>query len=158
MNGISSSNAIHDQDTRADLGEAREKEHVWERGPGVKNDHSKPALEERRKTSVNCSDQAAVSSEDLHPLSIFFSGRPGFLQLDAVPLRTAFIRPEAEVQAGNQENPVQRRCSPRVIPGKLFCFRRKHMERVGSPRPGVVPFRQHSCVDLDKIFRSCYVI
>ena len=144
--------------TRADLGEAREKEHVRERGPGVENDHSKPALEERREASVNCSYQAAVSSEDLHPLSIFFSGRPGFPQLDAVSLRTAFIGPEAEVQAGNQENPVQRRCGPRVIPGKPSCFRREHMERVGSPRPWVVPFHQHSCVDLDKIFRFCYVI
>ena len=80
MNGISSSNAVHDQNTRAGLGEAREKEHVRERGPSVKNDHSKPGFEERRETSVNCSHQAAVSSEDLHPLSIFFSGRLGFLE------------------------------------------------------------------------------
>jgi hypothetical protein len=70
-------------------------------GPSVGNDHSKPAFEESRETSVNCSNQAAISSEHLHPFSIFFSGRPGFPPLDSVPLRTAFIRPEAEVQAGN---------------------------------------------------------
>ena len=69
--------------------------------PSVKNDHSKTACEERRETSVNRSDQAAVPGEHLHPFSIFFSGRRGFPPLDAVPLWSAFIRPEAEVEAGN---------------------------------------------------------
>lgn len=42
MNGISSSNAVRGQNTRADLGEARGKERVQKRridGPSVENDH-----------------------------------------------------------------------------------------------------------------------
>lgn len=110
------------------------------------------------ETSVDCSDQAAVSSEHLNLFSILVPRRLGFPQLDAVTFRGVFIRPEAEVQAGNQEDPVQGCGGPRVIPGELFRFRREHVKWIGSPRPRVVPFRQHSCVNLGRIFKFCYVI
>ena len=115
-------------------------------------------LPEGGKTSVNCSDQAAVSSEHLDLFSILVARRLGFSQLDTVTFRAVFIRPEAEVQTGNEEDPVQRRGGPRVVPRELFRFRGEHVQRVGSPRPRVVAFRQHSCVDLDGIFKFCYVI
>jgi len=105
----------------------------------------------KRETSVDCSDQAAVSGKHLHPLSIFIPGRPGFPPLDAVPLRAAFVRPETEIETGNQENPVQRCGCSRIIPREFFCFRWEHVKRVRPPRPRVVPFRQHPGVDLNGI-------
>ena len=116
--------------------------------PNVENEYSETAFEKERETSVDGSDQAAISSEHLHPLSIFLPGRPGLAPLDAVPLRTAFFGPETEVEAGDEEDPVQRCTGPRVFPREFFCFWREHVQRVCSPRPRIVPFREHSGVNL----------
>ena len=87
------------------LGEVGKRERMREieriNEPNVETDHSKNHFQKGRGTSVNCSNQATVSSEHLHLLSLFVSGRPGFLPLDTVTLRPASIRPEAEVQAGD---------------------------------------------------------
>jgi hypothetical protein len=111
-----------------------------------------------RVTSVDRSDQAAVSSKNLHPLSVLVSGRPGFPPLNAIPFQTAFLRPEAEVQAGDQENPVQGRGCSRITPREFIGFRWEHVERVRAPCPGVVPLGEHHSVDLHGAFSVCYVI
>jgi hypothetical protein len=61
--------------------------------------HSKNYFLRGTITSIDRSDQTAVSGKHLDLLPIFLARRPGFPPLDAVPLRATFVRPEIEVKA-----------------------------------------------------------
>ena len=73
---------------------------------------------------------------------------PSLSPLDPVAIRRALeLGPEAEVERGDEEDPVEAALRARVVDGEGLA--RAEMERVRPPRPGGIVLGLQPFVDLD---------